>query len=285
MRGLLMTIAATGFLASAIVVVPEAASGFTTVLPTADENSPIYKVMSRNLFGVNARMDEVAEAIAAEDPDIVVLQEYFPWQARRLEPLIRENYPFRVRCTGGKRANIALLSKIPFEVLLSADCPKIDDPSVRTSRIAVRMKPESGEAFTVVTTHLDWPIPEPRKTAQIADLLPALATLPGPLLIAGDFNATPWSYSFRQFIVDAGLSRHTRNLFTYPVLWHYLGRWRPVFPFLPLDHLMTRGNIAVLDLRTGDAAGSDHLPLISEFTVSGMPLLALRPSIEPDSAN
>jgi endonuclease/exonuclease/phosphatase (EEP) superfamily protein YafD len=147
------------------------------------------------------------------------------------------------------------------------------------------MMPEDGAPFAVVTTHLDWPLPEGRKSAQIAALAEALSTLPDPLVLAGDMNATPWSYGFREFVASSRLTRHTRNLFTYPLLWYYLRAWRPVFPFLPLDHLMTRGDIGISDIKTGDAAGSDHLSIIAELHVPDLAPLTLRPAIMPVSAH
>src|SRR5690606_20946422 len=95
----------------------------------------------------------------------------------------------------------------------------------------------------------------------------ALATVEPPLILAGDFNSTPWSYALRSFVAESGLIRHTYNRPTFPKLWHYLGDWRPTPSFLPIDHVMTRGGIAIHHMTTGQPSGSDHLPIIVRFSV------------------
>ena len=47
---------------------------------------------------------------------------------------------------------------------------------------------------TVVSLHLHWPWPY-GQAAQVSELLPYLEALPRPVIVAGDFNQTPWSDS------------------------------------------------------------------------------------------
>ncbi|WP_316359961.1 endonuclease/exonuclease/phosphatase family protein [Devosia sp.] len=88
----------------------------------------------RPLF-VAAAMEKVTAAIFAEDPDIIVLQEYFGEQATDLHPLLLAKYPFFVRCKGGKRANLGLYARMPFVQVDDGACPNDAYGTTRTAHI------------------------------------------------------------------------------------------------------------------------------------------------------
>ena len=106
-----LALAVIGFAASAWTFVPEWLSSLPA-RPTA--NGTVLKLMTHNVFGLNYDVKRVAAVIAAENPDIVALQEYFPEQ-QGLDGLLKPTYPYAVRCQGGKRANLGLYSKITFD--------------------------------------------------------------------------------------------------------------------------------------------------------------------------
>jgi endonuclease/exonuclease/phosphatase (EEP) superfamily protein YafD len=258
-------LALLGFLASAATFAPEwlsslaprdAASGVTTV-----------RLMTHNIFGLNYDMERTAAAIFAEDPDIVALQEYFPEQ-ERLGRLLAERYPHSIRCRGGKRANLGLYSKLPFNLEMApADCPENAQGSQRTAHITAGFTLADGTSFTVMTTHMDWPYPVERQHEQFAAAVEAVHALTGPLLLVGDFNSTPWSYALRNFERDSGLTRETRNLVTYPELFTLRRGLVSLEPFLPLDHVFQRG-LSVSSVHAGTRTGSDHLPVVVEFHIT-----------------
>src|SRR5690606_4243176 len=117
------------------------------------------------------------------------------------------------------------------------------------------------------TTHLDWPVPVNRQVSQFAELRAALAAVEGPLVLAGDFNSTPWSYAMRDFEQRTGLQRHTRNLSTFPNRF-LIRRMFETLPFLPLDHVFGSDAVLVHEVWAGGDTGSDHLPVFATFSVS-----------------
>jgi endonuclease/exonuclease/phosphatase (EEP) superfamily protein YafD len=260
-----MIYAFLGVAASANVMVPEFVAS-TQARPTAPATG-VVRMMTHNLFGMNYAMDKVTAAIFAEDPDIIVLQEYFGEQARDLHPLLIERYPYYVRCRGGKRANLGLYSRIPFEQVEDGACPDNAYVTERTAHILAKFHTPDGKSFSVITTHMDWPLPVQRQQDQLNALSGVLGGIDGPMILAGDFNSTPWSYALRDFVGRNGLVRQTVNLLTYPKRWFYLGAWRDTIPFLPLDHVMTRGGIVVHELHAGRPTASDHLPVVFSFSV------------------
>jgi endonuclease/exonuclease/phosphatase (EEP) superfamily protein YafD len=262
----LIALAATGFIASSSAFVPEVVRGFAPRPAMPVDGSAVLKVMTHNLFGLNYDMKRVAQGIFAEDPDIVALQEFFPEQRRPLHPLLLAHYPYFAYCTGGKRANIALYAKLPFTETAAGACTEKATQAVRTSRIVGHFRLADGTEFSVMTTHLDSPFNAPRQHAQMAELAAAAAAVRGPLLLMGDFNATPWSYALRRFEARSGLERQTRNLVTWPLLFGGDDGLIRMIPFLPLDHVFTRG-VAVHRIGTAPADGSDHLPVVFLFSV------------------
>ncbi|MGB3028119.1 endonuclease/exonuclease/phosphatase family protein [Paradevosia shaoguanensis] len=264
-RRFMLAATATGFFASAITVVPEFAASLQPRPPVAEGRATV-KVMTHNLFGMNYDMLRVLDVIRKEQPDIIAVQEFFGEQRSELAPLLKETYPYSAFCRGGKRANLGLFSKIPFEQAQDGACPDNAYADQRTAHILARFALADGSQFSLLTTHLDWPAPRMARQREEFDLLAsAIQQVSGPLVVVGDFNSTSWSYALRNFTRGAGLTREDHSLLTYPTLFHYFGAWRPTLPFLPLDHVLTR-DVAVHELHAASATGSDHLPVV--FTMS-----------------
>ena len=254
-----------GLAASANVMIPEILGSLKQ--RPAEPSTGVITMMTHNLFGMNYEMAQVTSAIRAENPDIIVLQEYFGEQATDLHPLLIADYPYYARCRGGKRANLGIYSRLPFEQVEDGACPDNAYGTTRTAHILVNFKSAGGKPFSVITTHMDWPIPVNRQREQLSALSGVLDKIDTPLILAGDFNSTPWSYALRDFVRTNGLERETMNLPTYPKTFYYADAWRQTIPFLPLDHVMTRGGIVVHSLNVGEPTASDHLPVVFRFSV------------------
>jgi endonuclease/exonuclease/phosphatase (EEP) superfamily protein YafD len=258
-----------GFAASAWTFVPEWLSSLAPRPAVSD--APTLKVMTHNIFGLNYDMKRVADVIAQEDPDIVALQEYFPEQAT-LDALIKPKYPYSVRCQGGKRANLGLYSKIPFDKEMSAaDCPSDAYGKQRTAHIIAGFTLADGTHFSVMTTHMDWPFPIERQLTEFQSAETSINAVQGPLIVVGDFNSTPWSYAMKAFERDSGLKRETHALITYPLALTVPQRINRTgllhtLPFLPLDQVFQRG-VTVSELHAAAPTGSDHLPVVFSFSV------------------
>jgi endonuclease/exonuclease/phosphatase (EEP) superfamily protein YafD len=91
----------------------------------------------------------------------------------------------------------------------------------------------------------------------LTELAAIVARIDRPLILAGDLNATPWSYAFEDFVRAANLA--TGHVVpTWPASLGRLG--------IPIDFVLARG-LAVEELETGPALGSDHLPVIAGLTI------------------
>jgi endonuclease/exonuclease/phosphatase (EEP) superfamily protein YafD len=263
-------LAIIGLLSSAWTFGPEWLASLASRPPAG--GATIIKVMTHNVFGLNYDMARVARVIAAEEPDIVALQEYFPEQTK-LDGMLKPTYPYSARCQGGKRANIALYSKIPFDREMPAgDCPDDAYGTQRTAHIIAGFTLSDGTHFSVMTTHMDWPFPIERQLTEFQSAETSIKAVQGPLLVVGDFNSTPWSYAMKAFERQTGLRRETHGLITYPLAFTVPQRLSRdgllhTLPFLPLDQVFERG-VTVHELHPAEATGSDHLPVVFSFSVT-----------------
>ena len=283
-RTKILVVGASGFLLSAIVVIPEQLRGIL-YKPSAQSSQPVIKLMSHNMFGLNYDMERMANIIGEQNPDIIALQEYFPKQQQDLHPRIIAEYPYFLRCAGRKRSFIALYSKTEFSVekgtLCASDPNRFDNPA---ARIIASLKDANGNEYTMVVTHLNWPIQinplfneelgpiekldamSARKRGEWEELTDEINKIEGPIVVAGDFNSTGWSFAMNKFTKDTGLIRHSQGLLTYPMLL-YLDGWRETIPFLSIDHILASEEIFMQNIGTGEQTGSDHLPLYARFSV------------------
>jgi endonuclease/exonuclease/phosphatase (EEP) superfamily protein YafD len=129
-------------------------------------------------------------------------------------------------------------------------------------------RPDAAPA-TVVVVHLLPPYPHPSKQWQgeIARLrgLLARARAAGPVIVAGDFNATTDNAQFRSLLShgysDGAEQVGAGYLSTYPT-----DRWFP--PVIAIDHVLTAGRAAVTSLSTVALPGSDHRGLLAHVVLA-----------------
>lgn len=112
----------------------------------------------------------------------------------------------------------------------------------------------AGLDLTFAVTHLPRPFPVGQfgdQAAVVGDLRRQLADIPRPIILAGDFNALPWSAALTQLggAIDAAPPRWT-------------GTFPAALPLrLAIDHMRVSNELALLSLAAGPDVGSIHLPL------------------------
>ncbi|MCP2731946.1 endonuclease/exonuclease/phosphatase family protein [Limnofasciculus baicalensis] len=80
-------------------------------------------------------------------------------------------------------------------------------------------------------------------------------------IVIGDFNSTPWSSRFRNFLHKSNLRNSQRGFGLQPTWLAGL----PSFLTIPIDHCLHSRSIVTLNRGTGDNIGSDHLPVFVEL--------------------
>ncbi|RIH66005.1 endonuclease [Mariniphaga sediminis] len=234
-----------------------------------NDNGYPLKVMSYNLrFGERATLEELAEYIKSENPDVVALQEMDVRTHRAQAPhqngkdFITElgyltgmltAYARTIDYSGGYYG-IGILSKYPFEKTQKVLLPIPEGSREQRAMLLADVELPGGKRFTFVSTHLDHSSSNVRKV-QIEALNEALTNNPLPLIVAGDFNGKPDSPE-----INAGMQNWNRACnsdFTFP----------SNNPELKIDYIFytPSANWTVKNAAVPKTQLSDHLPVTAEM--------------------
>lgn len=123
--------------------------------------------------------------------------------------------------------------------------------------------PAPGGPYTVVGVHYTWPWPagpQQRMTLRLAKVLERFPK--DRLIVSGDFNSTPWSFSLRRQDRMFGLERRTRALASWPAGDFSRLHVPSPFPLLAIDQIYAGRAWRTVQVRRGPKLGSDHYPVV-----------------------
>lgn len=243
-----------------------ALASFLTLVPLhslmqgaqADSPQPgmaTYRLLQLNLRYDNPEPNKVLSLVGREQPDIITFEEV-AHATRDIPARLEHLYPHQINCRYvSSVGSVAILSRRPF--LTQPLCEK-------SGRLAVATVDLNGQPVQIAAVHLGWPWPF-EQANEVSKLQAVFSALGDHAIVAGDFNATGWSHSVRRIAEAGGLTRgaHTSPTWLHPSLPKAL---RPIIG-LPIDHALSKGAVNILDIRNGEDAGSDHAPLIIDFTI------------------
>lgn len=239
------------------------------------EDKPIYfSVMTYNIHvgvGMDKKLDlrRIAEAIKYDGPDLVALQEVDRGVRRtqgrdeiaELARLTGMEYAFapNLDYQGGKYG-VAILSRFP---ILAIDHRRYANKRETERRGFLRVEVKiNGRKVNFVSTHLDYQFADGR-LYETEQLLEALKTIQGPIVVAGDFNDEPTGSSYRLMIshsyTDAwrAAMKTPFDGYTYPA----------DKPVKRLDYIFAGRGVEVHGVVVRSPQASDHLPLSSLLSV------------------
>ncbi len=226
-------------------------------------------------------VERVAAVIADARPDIVALQELDVGrmrtrgvdQAHALAELLGMRSRFHPAMhVEEEQYGDAILTGLPERLVKADALPTY--PRMRTlePRGALWVAVDLGEGveLQVINTHLGL-VPREQQI-QAAALLGEDWILSDdfvkPAVLLGDFNATPFSQTYRMLTAalrDAQLGRRRAPTSTFPSR----------FPFMRIDHVFLAGDIEVAGVHSPYNArarvASDHLPLVVDIEITPQP--------------
>jgi endonuclease/exonuclease/phosphatase (EEP) superfamily protein YafD len=218
-----------------------------------------YRVLMANVLQMNAAFGTVRHLIRTEQPDFIILIEVNKTWIDQLKPVL-EAYPFSRMPLREDNYGIALFSRLPptFSEVRHFGAARV--PSiVSTFSLGQRL-------VTILATH-----PPPPKTKQmarlrnnqLAEIAEYIRTVQGETLLVGDLNMTSWSPYFSDLIRTSGL-RDSRKGFGMQNSWPTDRR----LLMIPIDHILVSEGIVVLARRAGKFNGSDHFPILLDFSLA-----------------
>lgn len=224
---------------------------FTTspVLNTASSSTKPFKLISSNLLLTNSDLSRIKALIDQEQPEVIVLLEF---AQQHVEPVKTwTDYPHQILQARSGAFGMAILSRLPL-----SNTKTITDP-LGIEHISTQVA--YTQPIQLIGFH---PLPPVNQQAyQIRDTLLQQLTNDSslPTIIAGDFNATPWSTAFNG-LAAKGFKR-CMNLFpTWPA--NFKG-----FMGIPIDQVVASPQWSLGRTKIGDNIGSDHYPIVVELNL------------------
>lgn len=233
------------------------------------------RVASVNVLDSNPTPGKVAAFARASDADLLIVVDAQSARWRDTLAAIGGLYPHRAPATWANGAPVILFSRLPIlqhEVIRPADGRR---PYLLTE-VAVGRQP-----VTVAGVHPTSPSPtEPddshARNGQLDQIGETVEDEPRPVIVAGDFNTSPWSPHFHDLLAETGL-RHAAAghgwIATWPS-WFWPAR-------VPIDHILIRGSVAAAAVKRGPFVGSDHYPVLAELRLAASRPASERPSLAP----
>lgn len=225
--------------------------------PAATEGKTV-RAMLINLYAGNGNSEQVLAFIRKADPDLLVLEEVTTKWANELA-VLNNDYPYNLVETREDPFGIMLLSK---HSLRNAEIVEIGDAGVPSITADVYFP--LGE-ISIIATHPVPPIGSAysrSRNTQLAMLPEVVAAQPRPVLLIGDLNTTPWSPWFSSLVDHSGLKNSMKG-FGFQPTWPTGMPWMKI----PLDHMLHSEEIVIHNRMVGPDVGSDHRPVIVDFSI------------------
>jgi endonuclease/exonuclease/phosphatase (EEP) superfamily protein YafD len=223
--------------------------------PKAD-NRAIYRLLQMNLRFDNETPEKVLSLIGRTRPDVITLNEVSNLWKGKLE-LLASAYPHKIVCPFPNGVfGVAILSRRPFAAGTEPHC-------YSRGAMAIATVDFGGDTGDGAAHHLGWPWPFEQKW-QIGTMVEPLGLLGETAIMAGDFNAAPWSAAVRRVAELGGL----RPMPSVGPTWLYIKLPEFLrFAGLEIDQVLSKGNVRIHSAARLENTGSDHLPVMVEFSL------------------
>lgn len=220
------------------------------------DEQPAYRLLQMNLRFNNPTPERVLSLVGRVQPDVITLDEVSDMWKGKLQ-LLSHAYPHQLICPYPNLVfGVAILSRRPFTEGTEPAC-------FARGALAMASIDFGGTTADVAAIHLSWPWPF-EQPWQLAHLAEPLSRLGETAIMAGDCNATPWSAAVHR-VAQSG------RLTVMPAVgptWQYMKLPEMLrFAGLPIDQVFSKGGIVVNSIQTLTSTGSDHLPVLVEFSI------------------
>lgn len=220
----------------------------------------VLRLYSANIHYGNTDLTRLMNDIKTKRPDLVVLIEVRQRHIDELTPVIREyGYILKDPKIDASNMGVVFLSSYPivdYDIINLSDCGN----SVIRARLKI-----NGKDIIFYGVHL--PRIGPDRNFQVRQrifirLASEIAKESLPVIVAGDFNATPYSPIFRKFVDISKLVDSSKD-------YGWLPTWPTFFPplWIPIDHILTSSDVHIINIERGSFIFSDHYPLVVSFSI------------------
>lgn len=243
-------------------------------------SSTRLRVMTFNIMGGLNGVDQVAQVVRAQKPDVLCLQETMGLTTGKPGALQQQADPIPALRTllpsswfMARTHEVTTFSRFPIVSQTVHEMPLATGRAILETRLDVR-----GKQFTVFNTHINIvPLNAPTRRrenalprvlrfggsfltrqAQIDILLAATRQAQTPFIICGDFNTPPRGIAYRT------LSSQLTDSFR-AVGWGSGLSFRSDLPLMRIDYIWLNDGVRVLDCHVPNVRASDHRPYVADL--------------------
>jgi len=213
-----------------------------------DLPTPDLTILANNYYYKNELQTDLVTLIEKEDPDIFMIHEANQAWFDSIDQLL-EIYPYIGTTEFPGIKGMIIASKLPgefHELKLGGN-----------NSLEFKLFDNS---LTVLAVHPTAPLVASfaeERNLQFTAFAQYAETIDTPLVMMGDYNSTPWSPIFEDFLKESGLTdaRIGHGIIN---TWH-ANNW--LFK-LPIDHALVSDDLQVIDFYGTEPLSSDHLPIV-----------------------
>lgn len=227
----------------------------------AGQEHDTFTLYSANISKSNRNFSKLVAGLKETNADILLVLEVTEASIGPLQAVIR-TYPHKLinLNVGSSGTGAVLMSRFPI----------VDSEVIKYSEFGnmlISATLEIGDQKVLFYgTHFPRPAYSKEYSArsrQFMSLARKISEQSIPVIVAGDFNATPYSPIFKALVKQSGLKDSREGFGWQP-------SWPTYFPFLwlPIDHILVSPDIQVHNRATGSYIGSDHYPVFAELSIS-----------------
>jgi len=222
---------------------------------TADANSPTLKAISLNLYYHNPNTQAIADYEAT------------PEMMQVLKTELGTIYPHIQDSSRRGAFGIALLSKKPLDIAQTFNLRS------QTARRAGQSIYTVVDGVHIVGMHPLPPLNNYYSETRNNELTGLKSFVEGllrndkdsPIILLGDFNASPWSWPLEKIIQDTPIQHASLGKGLWPT-WRIYGKGTIAFG-APIDHILVSDNLSTHTYKTKLVTGSDHSAVIAELVL------------------
>ena len=238
-------------------------------------------VTQLNMRFNNENTSRIVSTLSTHSSDVLLLQELTKTTAPILSAF-SQSHPHQLECYSSGVGSVAILSKYPIIDNDQKNCIRFEGFASATLQVGENV-------FRVASFHSRWPWPV-GQNEQLERLAPQFKELNSDYsILAGDFNAAPWSHAVNWVSNMTGLQMISGLKFTwaprlrdsrtiakhFPNAPNKLGQlpfpdWAVDLqnrfgPILPIDHILHSQKLSPLSRDVLPDVGSDHYPVRTVF--------------------
>lgn len=227
---------------------------------------PQIRIESFNVNVENQDYQAAINVVRNDQPDVALFIEVQDEWFKNLKTGLKDVFSYSFRSPGG---GLTIFSKIRLQ----------DAGGINLDGVGYHLTTNlqlNGKLIHFIGTHPFVPVKPltfQHRNRQLLALEKYIQQQQKPVILAGDFNLTPWSPYYRKFVKKTGLHNTRLGFGTLPTWPHpttYITKipsWLMSLINIPIDHCFVSKEFGVVNTRISGSANSDHAAIIADLVL------------------